>query len=92
MYQTSTPHQREDIWPPTSNLMCSRLAYTMSRQWNWVSNLEPSSPEVETLPLGHRGSCKAFTDSGPEGHGFETRLDEMSAVYTNVVHAKFAGG
>ncbi|GBM24450.1 hypothetical protein AVEN_41098-1 [Araneus ventricosus] len=28
--------------------------YTVD-QWNRVSNLEPSDPEAETLPLGHRG-------------------------------------
>ncbi|GBM49144.1 hypothetical protein AVEN_179751-1 [Araneus ventricosus] len=31
-----------------------RLATTHDLQWNRVSNLEPSSPKVEILPLGHR--------------------------------------
>ncbi|GBM58174.1 hypothetical protein AVEN_163941-1, partial [Araneus ventricosus] len=29
--------------------------YTADLQWNRVSNLEPSGPKAETLPLGHRG-------------------------------------
>ncbi|GBO22631.1 hypothetical protein AVEN_181599-1 [Araneus ventricosus] len=29
--------------------------YTADLQWNRVSNLEPSGPRAETLPLGHRG-------------------------------------
>ncbi|GBO31769.1 hypothetical protein AVEN_150738-1 [Araneus ventricosus] len=27
--------------------------YTADLQWNRVSNLKPSDPEAETLPLGH---------------------------------------
>ncbi|GBM34908.1 hypothetical protein AVEN_41456-1 [Araneus ventricosus] len=29
--------------------------YMEDLQWNRVSNLRPSGPEVETLPLGHSG-------------------------------------
>ncbi|GBM45634.1 hypothetical protein AVEN_204763-1 [Araneus ventricosus] len=29
--------------------------YTADLQWNRVSNLEPSGPKTEKLPLGHRG-------------------------------------
>ncbi|GBM65803.1 hypothetical protein AVEN_164692-1, partial [Araneus ventricosus] len=32
--------------------------YTADLQWNRVSNLEPSGPKVETLPLGHRGPLR----------------------------------
>ncbi|GBN29803.1 hypothetical protein AVEN_33460-1, partial [Araneus ventricosus] len=39
----------------TTDLTCTRPAYTAVLQWNRVSNLEPSTPEVETLPPGHRG-------------------------------------
>ncbi|GBL82155.1 hypothetical protein AVEN_252352-1 [Araneus ventricosus] len=46
----STSYQREDVRHPRSDLTCIRPTYTTDLQWNWVS-----SPEVETLPLGHRG-------------------------------------
>ncbi|GBM34840.1 hypothetical protein AVEN_208042-1 [Araneus ventricosus] len=55
--QTSAPHQREDVCPSTQDLACNRPP-TTDLQWNRVSNLEPSGPEVETLPLGHRGLQK----------------------------------
>ncbi|GBO33501.1 hypothetical protein AVEN_101189-1 [Araneus ventricosus] len=32
-----------------------KAPYTADLQWNRVSNLEPSCPKAETLPLGHRG-------------------------------------
>ncbi|GBO15856.1 hypothetical protein AVEN_229143-1 [Araneus ventricosus] len=38
----------------TYDLACN-APYTADLQWNRVSNLRPSGPEVETLPLGHRG-------------------------------------
>ncbi|GBM97494.1 hypothetical protein AVEN_97815-1 [Araneus ventricosus] len=53
--QTSTPHQREDFRPTTSDFTCIRPKYMADLQWKWVSNLEPSVPKAETLPLGHRG-------------------------------------
>ncbi|GBO09547.1 hypothetical protein AVEN_209446-1 [Araneus ventricosus] len=40
--QTSAPHRREDLWSPTYDLTCNRSQYTTDRQWNRVSNLEPS--------------------------------------------------
>ncbi|GBM75666.1 hypothetical protein AVEN_45554-1 [Araneus ventricosus] len=39
----------------TYDLACNRPPYTADLQWNRVSNLEPSGPKAETLPLGHRG-------------------------------------
>ncbi|GBN51452.1 hypothetical protein AVEN_106231-1 [Araneus ventricosus] len=33
----------------------ARAPYTAVLHWNRVSNLEPSGPKAETLPLGHRG-------------------------------------
>ncbi|GBM67370.1 hypothetical protein AVEN_221439-1, partial [Araneus ventricosus] len=51
------PHQREDVPPPTYDLTCNRLNTGRNR----VSYLEPSDPESQTLPLGHRsldGSLK----------------------------------
>ncbi|GBM13366.1 hypothetical protein AVEN_159784-1 [Araneus ventricosus] len=48
------PHQWDDVG------LCKILSVTGpiygGISWNRVSNLEPSSPEAETLPLGHRGS------------------------------------
>ncbi|GBN93906.1 hypothetical protein AVEN_30295-1 [Araneus ventricosus] len=38
-----------------TDLTSTRPAYTAVIRWNQVSNLEPSSFEVETLPPGHRG-------------------------------------
>ncbi|GBL91957.1 hypothetical protein AVEN_102533-1 [Araneus ventricosus] len=49
------PHLRKDFWPSTYDLACIRSTYSADRQWNWVLNLEPSGPEAETLPQGHRG-------------------------------------
>ncbi|GBN78905.1 hypothetical protein AVEN_31800-1 [Araneus ventricosus] len=59
--QAYAPHQREDVWPPPSDLTGRRsqwakiAQYTTDLQWNRVSNLQPSGPEVKTLPLGHSG-------------------------------------
>ncbi|GBO28147.1 hypothetical protein AVEN_61808-1, partial [Araneus ventricosus] len=53
--QTSAPHQREDACTPTYDLKCIMPKYTADLQWNRVSNMEPSGPEAEILPLGHRG-------------------------------------
>ncbi|GBL85951.1 hypothetical protein AVEN_63254-1 [Araneus ventricosus] len=39
----------------STDLTCTRLAYMAVLRWNRVSNLEISSPKVETLPPGHRG-------------------------------------
>ncbi|GBN96015.1 hypothetical protein AVEN_110249-1 [Araneus ventricosus] len=39
----------------TYYLACKQAPYTADLQWNRVSNLEPSGPKAETLPLGHRG-------------------------------------
>ncbi|GBM85804.1 hypothetical protein AVEN_273658-1, partial [Araneus ventricosus] len=36
------------------DLACNRPHTRSDLQWNLVSNLEPSGPKVETLPLGHR--------------------------------------
>ncbi|GBN30000.1 hypothetical protein AVEN_266527-1 [Araneus ventricosus] len=36
----------------------NQAPYTADLQWNRVSNLEPSGPKAETLPLGHRGLCQ----------------------------------
>ncbi|GBM95345.1 hypothetical protein AVEN_273253-1 [Araneus ventricosus] len=38
-----------------TDLTSTRPAYTAVFRWNQVSNLEPSSFYVETLPSGHRG-------------------------------------
>ncbi|GBN37953.1 hypothetical protein AVEN_164209-1, partial [Araneus ventricosus] len=45
--QTHAPCQREDLWSPTCYFACNRPTYT--------TDLEPSGPEAQTLPLGHRG-------------------------------------
>ncbi|GBM93789.1 hypothetical protein AVEN_252751-1 [Araneus ventricosus] len=37
-------------------------------QWNRVSSLEPSGPEVEILPLGHRGLTTEPTSQLPTYH------------------------
>ncbi|GBL77912.1 hypothetical protein AVEN_143246-1 [Araneus ventricosus] len=57
--QTFAPHHREELWLPISDLTCSRPIYTVDLQWNRVSNLEPSGPD---LPLGHRGLPKSIKD------------------------------
>ncbi|GBN55613.1 hypothetical protein AVEN_61330-1 [Araneus ventricosus] len=51
------PHQWKDIWSPTYDLIPT---YTTHLQWNWVPNLEPSGPKVQTLPLGHSGLNNCF--------------------------------
>ncbi|GBM49034.1 hypothetical protein AVEN_153549-1 [Araneus ventricosus] len=45
------PHQWEGVWPSKYDLAFNRPKYTVDHQLNQVSNLEPSSPEAETLPL-----------------------------------------
>ncbi|GBM37467.1 hypothetical protein AVEN_263142-1 [Araneus ventricosus] len=52
--QTSVPHQRESVWPPTYDLASKRPKCTADLRWNRVSSSESSAPEVGTLPLGHR--------------------------------------
>ncbi|GBM64031.1 hypothetical protein AVEN_252142-1 [Araneus ventricosus] len=43
------------------DLACSKQApYTVDLQWNRVSNLRPSCPEVETLPLGRAAFLEGF--------------------------------
>ncbi|GBM46855.1 hypothetical protein AVEN_216569-1 [Araneus ventricosus] len=37
----------------TYDLTCNRPIYREDIQWNRVTNMEPSSPEAESLPLGH---------------------------------------
>ncbi|GBN42187.1 hypothetical protein AVEN_174954-1, partial [Araneus ventricosus] len=39
----------------TYDFSVQQAPYTADLQWNRVSNLEPSGPKAETLPLGHRG-------------------------------------
>ncbi|GBM54690.1 hypothetical protein AVEN_121566-1 [Araneus ventricosus] len=53
-----------ELAPPSPNFHATRLTTTYDlacnrphTQWNRVSNLEPSGPKAETLPLGHRGPC-----------------------------------
>ncbi|GBM03557.1 hypothetical protein AVEN_95440-1 [Araneus ventricosus] len=57
--QSVAPHLRKDFGPTTSNLMCTRTTRTTDLLWNRVSNLQPSGPEVKTLPIGH-GSRSRF--------------------------------
>ncbi|GBM65190.1 hypothetical protein AVEN_130587-1 [Araneus ventricosus] len=40
---------------PTYNRSVQQAPYSADLPWNRVSNLEPSGPKAETLPLGHRG-------------------------------------
>ncbi|GBN01498.1 hypothetical protein AVEN_20697-1 [Araneus ventricosus] len=49
--QTSAPHQREDVWPPTYDLTCP------IRDRSSVE-FQLSDPEVKTLPLGHHSLIK----------------------------------
>ncbi|GBN37912.1 hypothetical protein AVEN_91465-1 [Araneus ventricosus] len=49
----------------TYDLAYKRPPYTADLQWNRVSNLRPSGPEVETLPLGHRGLVEVANGTGP---------------------------
>ncbi|GBL96354.1 hypothetical protein AVEN_238711-1 [Araneus ventricosus] len=51
--QGSASYQREDVWPLRMTYV-QQVPYTAGLQWNWVSNLEPSGPESETLPPEHR--------------------------------------
>ncbi|GBL96086.1 hypothetical protein AVEN_104324-1 [Araneus ventricosus] len=48
-------HQLEGEWAMNSDLAFTRTSCTADLQWNWVSNLEASGPEAETLPLDHGG-------------------------------------
>ncbi|GBM26991.1 hypothetical protein AVEN_47190-1 [Araneus ventricosus] len=40
-----------------------KAKYTTDLQWNRVSNLETSGPQVETLPLGHRAASHVTSQS-----------------------------
>ncbi|GBN14500.1 hypothetical protein AVEN_39814-1 [Araneus ventricosus] len=53
--QTSAPHQQKDDWPPQYDFTCNKqVPNTSNLSWNRVSNVEPFSPESDTLPVGHR--------------------------------------
>ncbi|GBN82234.1 hypothetical protein AVEN_7672-1, partial [Araneus ventricosus] len=65
--QTCAPHQRENLWPPKSDLTCNMPIYKANLPWNRVSNLGPSGSE--TLPLGHHGpspfpNCRVHINVG----------------------------
>ncbi|GBM49741.1 hypothetical protein AVEN_36359-1 [Araneus ventricosus] len=47
----------------TYDLACNRPHTRADLQWNRVSNLEPSGPKAETLPLGHRGPRSSSGES-----------------------------
>ncbi|GBO24069.1 hypothetical protein AVEN_117670-1 [Araneus ventricosus] len=40
-----------------------QASYTADLQWSQVSNMKPSGPKAETLPLGHRGLFKIRKES-----------------------------
>ncbi|GBL94371.1 hypothetical protein AVEN_7347-1 [Araneus ventricosus] len=44
----------EELLAPIYDLACNRPTYTAGLGWKRVSNLEPSDPEAEILPLGYR--------------------------------------
>ncbi|GBL82159.1 hypothetical protein AVEN_252355-1 [Araneus ventricosus] len=46
----STSHQRENVRLTRSYLTCIKPTYTTDLQYNWVSNLQPFSPEAVNLP------------------------------------------
>ncbi|GBL98144.1 hypothetical protein AVEN_268239-1 [Araneus ventricosus] len=41
-----------------TDLTCTR---PVVHRWNQVSSLQPSGPEIETLPPGHRGLTGTYT-------------------------------
>ncbi|GBO34821.1 hypothetical protein AVEN_205819-1 [Araneus ventricosus] len=43
--QTSAPHQREDVWLHTYDLMRNRSITRRIFYWNRVSNMEPPTPK-----------------------------------------------
>ncbi|GBL97102.1 hypothetical protein AVEN_254138-1 [Araneus ventricosus] len=46
--QTSAPHQREDVWPPTYDLTCNRP--NTRRIFSGIGNLRPQSRDLITRP------------------------------------------
>ncbi|GBL71556.1 hypothetical protein AVEN_156642-1, partial [Araneus ventricosus] len=50
--QTSTPHQREDVRPPTYDLTCNR---SHTRRFFIGIGFRTWNPPALILPLGHRG-------------------------------------
>ncbi|GBM91056.1 hypothetical protein AVEN_147514-1 [Araneus ventricosus] len=68
--QTSSPHQREDVWSLCMSVIHTPKQYkhtpnAADLQWNRVSNLEPNGPKVDTLLLGHRGPWRNQRTSSP---------------------------
>ncbi|GBN37845.1 hypothetical protein AVEN_256026-1 [Araneus ventricosus] len=45
----------QNPWQQSQDKLDGQAPYTADLQWNRVSNLEPSGPKAETLPLGHSG-------------------------------------
>ncbi|GBO30691.1 hypothetical protein AVEN_238763-1 [Araneus ventricosus] len=54
--QASTPrHANGRMCGHYVRFNVQKAPYAADHQWNRVSNVEPSGPKAETLPLGHRG-------------------------------------
>ncbi|GBL85895.1 hypothetical protein AVEN_63211-1 [Araneus ventricosus] len=68
-----------------TDLACTRLAYTAVLQWNRVSNLEPSSAKVETLPPGHHGFR-----SLPESRFRDHKIVDFRSDSTDYLPCKWA--
>ncbi|GBN67265.1 hypothetical protein AVEN_146049-1 [Araneus ventricosus] len=53
--QASALHQREDVWPPTYDLTCSRPNTRRIFSGIGFRTWKLFGPKAETLSLGHRG-------------------------------------
>ncbi|GBM13690.1 hypothetical protein AVEN_148208-1 [Araneus ventricosus] len=61
LIQASSPQQREDVWPPTYDLTCTRPACTADLQLNRVSNLKLSGPESRSY-YGTSATARTLED------------------------------
>ncbi|GBM37400.1 hypothetical protein AVEN_28350-1 [Araneus ventricosus] len=96
--QTSAPHQREDIWLHTYDLMCNRSIIPRifigigSPTWSLLLrsrrfNSRPPQPQFSLKRYkkeGSRSSSGRVSASGQEGLKPENRFHQRSAVYVSL--------
>ncbi|GBM50163.1 hypothetical protein AVEN_11202-1 [Araneus ventricosus] len=75
--QISSPHQREDVRPTTSDLTCNRPKYMADLRWNLVSNLEPSCLDAVTSPSRCLKLRSDVTSSYKMRNIFQTELGRL---------------
>ncbi|GBM12963.1 hypothetical protein AVEN_164013-1 [Araneus ventricosus] len=70
-----------------TDLTCIGPAYTAVVRWNRVLNLEPSGPDVGTLPPSHNGLC---VEARRREYCFRCRLRPLTPIQSYEFRPKIA--